>query len=239
MAAVEQARAATRAQLAAAKALPAAYLRQVFDSPAAQKWERKRLGEVLLDIEAGKCVKCDGRSANFDEWGVLKVSAVSWGRFKPEQNKVLPEDFVPSPSHEVQSGDLIISRANTTELVGAVVLVDQTRPRLMLSDKTLRLVPSNRADKAYLELALRECTARNYIEEHGTGTSDSMKNITQETIRNIPILIPSIDKQIKISEAHRKRQPEIEKILSILQEQLDAISQLPAALLRQAFNGEL
>src|SRR5262249_34573032 len=53
MTAVEQARAAAEAQLEAAKALPAAYLRAVFESPEAQKWPRKRLGEVAI-LERGK-----------------------------------------------------------------------------------------------------------------------------------------------------------------------------------------
>ena len=238
--AIDKAHTATETQLKAAKALPAAYLRQVFDSAEAQKWKIKRLGDVLEDIVAGKSLKCDERPARLDEWGVLKVSAVSWGKFKPEQNKVLPEYFIPLSEHEVKAGDLLISRANTTELVGAVVLVEEgTRSLLMLSDKTLRLIPTTQADKGYLELALRERMAREYIEEHGTGTSDSMKNISQETIRNIPILLPPISKQIEIAEAQGKRQPEIERVIQILQSQLNTINQLPAATLRQAFNGEL
>ena len=237
---VDKARTATEAQLKAAKVLPAAYLRQVFDSPEAQKWKRRKLGDVLHDIEAGKSLKCDGRPAELKEWGVLKVSAVSWGKFKPEQNKLLPAYFISLPEHEVQAGDLLISRANTTELVGAVVLVEKgVRSRLMLSDKTLRLIPTSQADKGYLELSLRERIAREYIEENGTGTSDSMKNITQLTIRNIPILMPPVSRQIEIAEAHRKRQPEIERVLQSLQSQLATINKLPAALLRQAFNGEL
>ena len=53
LSAVEQARAATEAQLAAAKALPAAYLRQVFDSPEAKKWKRKKLGDIALTVQNG------------------------------------------------------------------------------------------------------------------------------------------------------------------------------------------
>jgi hypothetical protein len=47
MEAVKRSRQATLPQLEAAKALSAAYLRTVFNSPEAQKWERKRLGNVL------------------------------------------------------------------------------------------------------------------------------------------------------------------------------------------------
>ncbi len=45
---VERARAATEAQLEAAKALPAAYLRAVFNNPDAQHWLRSRLGDLLI-----------------------------------------------------------------------------------------------------------------------------------------------------------------------------------------------
>lgn len=47
IAATERARAAAEAQLEAAKSLPAAYLRAVFNSPEAQQWPKKRLGEFL------------------------------------------------------------------------------------------------------------------------------------------------------------------------------------------------
>ncbi|MEO0005564.1 MAG: restriction endonuclease subunit S, partial [candidate division WOR-3 bacterium] len=43
---VEKARTACEKQLEAVKALPSAYLRQVFESEEAKKWERKKLGEV-------------------------------------------------------------------------------------------------------------------------------------------------------------------------------------------------
>ncbi len=46
LAAVERARAAAQAQLAAAQALPAAELRAVFESAQAQAWPRARLGDV-------------------------------------------------------------------------------------------------------------------------------------------------------------------------------------------------
>ncbi len=47
MATVERARAAAEARMEAANALPAAYLRTIFDGPDAHKWPRKRLGELL------------------------------------------------------------------------------------------------------------------------------------------------------------------------------------------------
>jgi len=44
---VERARAAAKAQLQAAKALPAAYLREVFEGDHTRKWRSRRLGELI------------------------------------------------------------------------------------------------------------------------------------------------------------------------------------------------
>ena len=57
---VERARTACEKQLEAAKALPAAYLREVFESEEAKKWERKRLGKVAKYI--------NGRAFKPEEW---------------------------------------------------------------------------------------------------------------------------------------------------------------------------
>lgn len=53
IAAVERARAAAEAPLEAAKALPAAYLHAVFNSPQAQQWPRKPLRKAF-QLERGK-----------------------------------------------------------------------------------------------------------------------------------------------------------------------------------------
>lgn len=240
LSAVEQARAAAAAQLEAARALPAAYLRDVFSASKAKKWPLARLGDLLIDIQAGKSPSCEERPATFDEWGVLKVSAVSWGAFKPEENKVLPKNFAVPPEYEVQTGDLIISRANTVELVGAAVLVNGTRSKLMLSDKTLRLVTKdNLVSKPYLQIALRSRIAREYIEANATGTSSSMRNISQDTIREIQVPLPPLEKQECIAAVLKEQTDAGEKVSCAIERQLHAINKLPAALLRQAFNGEL
>jgi len=75
-----------------------------------------------------------------EEWGVLKVGTVSFGVYQQFENKALPAALEPRPEYEVHSGDFLMSRANTTNLVGVCALVKQTRPKLMLSDKIFRFV---------------------------------------------------------------------------------------------------
>jgi type I restriction enzyme S subunit len=214
-----------------------------FHSPASRPlppgWRVTQLGEVLLDIQAGTSLTCEERPSIYPEWGVLKVSAVSWGVFKPEENKVLPPGFVVPPEDEVRSGDLLISRSNTTELVGATVLVRHTRPRLMLSDKTLRLVyHADRVCPEYLELALRGPLSRKFIEGNATGASSSMKNVSQGTIRRIPVVLPPLSEQRQIAAVLSEQLAAVERARAAAEAQLDAAEVLTGAYLRQAFSAE-
>ena len=175
---VERAREAARVQLDAAAVLPAAFLREIRAIGRDAGWPNMLLGDLLTTFEAGKCVSCEERPATMAEWGVLKVSSVSWGAFRPHENKVLPSSFPVSAEREVRVGDFLFSRSNTTELVGAVVHVKQTRPRLLLSDKTLRLVlRPTLVLPEFLELALRSPETRAFIEENATGASSPMKKL--------------------------------------------------------------
>src|SRR5699024_8299180 len=72
------------------------------------------------------------------EFRVLKISAVTTGAFKAWESKPLPAKYQPPPSHLVRQGDLLMSRANTTELVGAVAYVHDTPSNLALPDKIWR-----------------------------------------------------------------------------------------------------
>ena len=159
-------------------------------------WEVVRLGECLERIEAGRSPLCESRSARNGEWGVLKVSSVSWGTFQPEENKALTELSEVDPRYEVNAGDIILSRANTPELVGRAVLVRTAPPRLLLSDKTLRLVPERaRIEPVFLLLALGLPRSRAQISGSASGSSRSMFNVSQESLRSVRLPLPPLAEQ--------------------------------------------
>lgn len=203
-------------------------------------WEGTTLGEVIDGFEAGRNLKAQGRPALNGEFGVLKISAVSWGRFDPRENKALLPGDKPKARELVRAGDLLISRANTSELVGAVVKVHEDHPTLMLPDKVLRLrVKEARANPDFLKHALRTRAVREHFEREATGTSDSMRNLSQPKMRAAPILLPPLDQQRLI----------VEKIEALTaksrraKESLDAIPPLldrfRKSVLAAAFRGDL
>jgi type I restriction enzyme S subunit len=154
----------------------------------AGSWSLVPLGTVLIGIDAGHSPNLEDTPAGPGQWGVLKVSAVGQDGFRPEENKVAHEQGLHNPALCVRQGDLLMTRANTSELVGRSCIVGETPPRLMLCDKTLRLrVDERSAPAKYAQIVLSLSEVRRQIETSATGTSGSMKNISQQSIRQLMI----------------------------------------------------
>ncbi len=156
-----------------------------------------KLADLVARVEAGRSFGGTAPPAGPDEWGIIKVSAMTWGRFKAEENKAVPADKV-DPRYEIQSGDVLVSRANTTEYVGAPVLVTSTRPRLLLSDKSLRIIPKPGTDRAWLATVLGARSTRRQISRLATGTKDSMRNISQSSLLSVAVPVANAQQQREV-----------------------------------------
>jgi len=161
-------------------------------------WQWCRLGSQVVESGAGWSPSCEPRPREGAEWGVLKVSAVSWGAYKPEENKALPASLEARTEHEVRDGDFLISRANTAELVARSVVVETTPHNLMLSDKIVRLKLTLLCARRYVNLANSTLWARDYYSQVAGGTSSSMKNVSRDQILNLPIALPPLAEQHRI-----------------------------------------
>lgn len=160
------------------------------------------VGEVLLRIDAGWSPLCDEEPPSPGMWGVLKVSAVTSGDYLPGESKALLAGLAPRPEIEVKSGDVIMCRANgAEEFVGTVVIVLNTPTKLMLSDKTLRLI-ANAAimDPGYLYHFMQSWQARKQINNLLSGSS-GQKNISQKYIRSMKIPVPALNRQRQVVDA--------------------------------------
>lgn len=161
---------------------------------------KMRLKYLLSRMEQGWSPMCDNVPAEGDEWGVMKAGCANGPQFDPTQNKRLPPDVTPATEYEIKVGDVIMSRANTTELLGSAALVKQTPPRLLLCDKLYRLViDEQKASPEFLVHWLRSTDARCQMETEATGASASMQNIGQDTVRNLKLKVPSHAEQCRIA----------------------------------------
>ena len=82
-------------------------------------WVDGRVEDLLLGLESGVSVNGEDRVLEQNEKGVLKVSAVTYGVFRPYAAKAItsPIELARAKVNPKQ-GQIIISRSNTEELVG-------------------------------------------------------------------------------------------------------------------------
>lgn len=201
------------------------------------EWPRFPLGDVLDRIDSGNSPVCDSRPARGDEWGVLKLGAISFGRYDARKNKALLPGAVPRPGDEVHVGDILLARKNTRELVGASVLVRDTPDRLLLPDLMFRLVLAEDAplDAAYLQAALDHPRNRAALARLAGGSAGSMPNISKARLRSVEVDVPPLERQ----QSYAERTRQVELIRERMRAHLRHLDALFGSLQSRAFAGEL
>lgn len=204
-------------------------------------WGISPIKHAIRSIEQGWSPQCENFPVEGDEeWGVLKVGCVNGGKFNPLENKALPKELEPQPSLGLLAGDVLISRANTKELVGSAAVVDTNRPRLLLCDKLYRLrTHTKQLLPVYLVMLLGTREARSIIELSATGASSSMQNIGQSTILELEIPLPSIDEQESIVHSAHKQCEPLETLLAEAQHAITLLKERRSALISAAVTGKI
>lgn len=205
-----------------------------------EHWDSIRLKFLLNDIEQGWSPQCERKPADNDEWGVLKVGCVNNMSFKPNENKRLPEDLDPKPELEVKKGDILMSRANTRELVGSCARVKALDSKLMICDKIYRFdLDESLINPDYLVFVLNSSPSRKQIELDATGASKSMVNISQKSVKELWIPLPPLDEQKEIAEYIEQEVQNLSQIKSKTQETIDLLQEKRRTLITQVITGQI
>ncbi|MDO0944509.1 restriction endonuclease subunit S [Chromohalobacter israelensis] len=202
-----------------------------------KNWQWCRLESLALHSESGWSPQCNNTPRSGDRWGVLKVSAVSWGSFNPDENKALPDNLTPRTELEVKPNDFLITRANTAELVARSTVVPEGAPQhLMMSDKIVRLVFSMQASTLYINLFNNCKIARDYYSQVAGGTSSSMKNVSRKQIHELLIPLPPAEEQHRIVEKVDELMALCDRLKARLSEAGKTRSQLAETLVEQTIS---
>ena len=174
-----------------------AKFREMFGDTAgnSKNWPMPKFGDSLNGIENGKSFVCQTVPREGDYPAVLKLSAVTYGVYQPNENKAVLDESQYNPKIEVRTGDLLMTRKNTLELVGACAYVHETTPRLMLPDIVFRLDVKECYNKQFLWALLSHPDQRQRIQRIAGGTNTSMVNISKERLCNLPMVVPPLSLQ--------------------------------------------
>lgn len=176
-------------------------------------WAFFRLQDLIVKMDAGWSPACPPEPSPSDElWGVLKTTAVQPMLYWEHQNKMLPDELMPREQYEVRAGDILITRAGPKNRVAICCAVEETRPRLMISDKIIRFhMLDIGVLPRFVAMSLNVGNAAGYLDESKSGMAESQMNISQDKLKGSPILLPPIQEQRLIVK-------EVDRLLSICRE---------------------
>ena len=165
---------------------------ELFGNPISNpmKWDIYQLEECLERIDNGKSFICSDKPRNGDNPAILKLSAATYGDYRPNENKALLDESLFVESSEVHAGDLLFTRKNTPELVGTAAYVQNTPPKLMMPDLIFRLVPNEKVNAVFLWQLINCKEFRPVIQAISGGSAKSMSNISKERLGKIKVICP-------------------------------------------------
>lgn len=203
-------------------------------------WRVTAFKRALISMGQGWSPQCENQPAQPGEWGVLKVGCVNGTKFDANENKALPAELQPDMACVLRKGDVLMSRANTKELVGMTALVDDDYPQLMLCDKLYRLeLKQDWVLPEYAVQALRSDCSRRQIELGASGASSSMQNISQDVVRELLVAFPPLDEQRAIVDRAGEIREACGALAGHVNEHIDRLREYRSSLISAAVTGQI
>lgn len=239
LAAVAQARQAAQAQLEAAQALPAAYLRAIFDSPEAQSWPRYRLGDVgsvLAGITKGRKLKIGTvvfsvpylRVANVQD-GYLNLSEITYIEATEREIEL----------YQLERGDLLLTEGGDPDKLGRGTFWEEQISGCIYQNHLFRVrFDDNQYNPVFLSAQISSPYGKAYFLANSRQTT-GIATINRRILSNFPLMTPPMEIQQQIAEDLSEQSSKTEHLTNALIHQLETVEAMPAAYLRKAFNGEL
>lgn len=197
-----------------------------------------KLKRVVKNVEQGWSPSPTERKDG-DDWQVLTLAAVKFGRFNAENTKPFEGSIERCKSLSLNVGDFLLTRSNTKDLVGQVCIVDHPIKNTIFSDLIYRLNLDMRyVHPEFMLYYFQSTQMRQQIQRDAHGSSSTMVKITHKDIDNWDIALPNMDEQIKIAEELNKITRKIDDLISIKQKKIDKLSEYKKSLIYEYVTGK-
>ena len=150
-----------------------------------------------------------------DGWTGVKalgLGCLTLQGFRPVQIKDVPARDSRNAAATLADGDLLISRANTRDLVGLAGIYRDIGVPCIYPDLMMRLRCNSDCLPEFLELLLRNPEVRRQIQAHAQGTSESMVKISGSIVRELRVRVPGLGVQKQVLYAVKMLQGESEQL---------------------------
>jgi type I restriction enzyme S subunit len=200
-------------------------------------WNCKVLSEIIIKLESGVSVNSTDEPVKRNtQFGILKTSCISSGKFYHHQNKtIIAEDLNRAKLNPVKDS-ILISRMNTPLLVGESGYIDKDYPNLFIPDRLwMTIVDKTHTNSKLLSIILSSENMMGKISNIATGTSGSMKNISKPNFLNLEVRIPTLPEQTKIASFLTV----IDDKLQVLKQKKNLLEQYKKGVMQKIFSQEL
>jgi type I restriction enzyme S subunit len=186
-----------------------------------EQFKDSPLGRIPKEWEVGSLERwLEGSPKNghspqaVEEWTgrlMLGLGCLTLEGFVPLQLKNAPRNDPRLEGAMLKDGDLLLSRANTRDLVGLAGIYRDIGQPCTYPDLMMRLTPSlHLTTTSFLELILRAPAVRRQIQAAASGTSGSMVKISGAIVKRLQVAIPSPEEQARLIEGSRSVQAKID-----------------------------
>lgn len=232
---IEQARAKTEQNLKNAHELFESYLQQVF-SQRGEGWAEKKWGDVCKFVRGpfGGSLK----KSMFKEEGFAVYEQKHAIHDHIEQLRYFVDDqkFEEMRRFEVKPGELIMSCSGVT--LGRVSVIPEGAPQGIINQALLKLTPNEDINVHFLKYWVRSKIFQDIIFEHAGGAA--IPNVpAAKILKEIILLIPSIDEQNAVVNEIDLILLETNKVADIYRTKIESLDELKKSILQKAFSGEL
>ncbi len=234
MAAVERARAAAQAQLAAARELQAAYLQQAFESDEAHQWPKRRI-ESVTATGSGSTPSRTVPEYFHGAIPWVKTGELRDGVIHDTEEHVSDQALRETSLKLLPTGTLLVAMYGQGQTRGRTGLLSRSATT---NQACFAVLPNTAAlDPRFLQYWFRHNYAR--LRQESESRGGNQPNLNGDLLKKQEIPVPPLMNQQAIVTTLDGRMLAAERAIKLMQTQLETIDKLPATLLRQAFNGEL
>ncbi len=201
-----------------------------------EHWKVKKLKYLIRNLESGVSVNATDMPAEDGEIGVLKTSCVYTGKFRSKENKTVFEEEKNRVKCPVRKDEIIISRMNTPDLVGASAWVQDDFGNLYLPDRLWQTVFFNNSEQSskFISYFMMVEGFRDEISNYAEGASSSMQNIAKEDYLSIPVLLPAIEEQTQIATFLDRETQKIDRLIEKQQQLIKLLQEKRQAVISHA-----
>lgn len=193
------------------------------------------LREKMRNGHSARAVQGDG-----DGIRTLTLTAVTLNSFTDNYTKITTADPERVADLWLKSGDILVQRANTPELVGTSAIYEGAEDWAIYPDLLIRLrVDEGQARPHYVALALAAERTHRALRSRAKGLAGSMPKVDQNAIATTRIPLPSLEEQDRIVQEVGAMQSNTTVLLQEIERAARRSQNLRRALLTAAFNGKL